>query len=718
MVVLRLRVLPPRSAEAAEPPLRMHAARGRVDRKLLVREARRLAAARMRLLSHAALERAPASLASLPPPLDPVAILETLSRGMGPVRAWLMLARAPAAGAAPSLAIGPLWDRARAAGYDTCALADREVLKSIVVSPLDISYASEDLVASLMTAISSRSCVALVHDPVPRGDVTLQAPSPKSSAVAMKAVASVPTPRHIGRRKRGSSACCFCPDPALFGGAELSEELLGPFVNARGRASLRLHFTCACWAPQVYSDVGTGRLHGVYDEYVRGRQLRCFCCGTKGATVGCYVEKCKKTFHFRCLEAAGARKVEKYFAAFCALHAHLAELESYQLMLEAATIADVTSQVPRRDTTHGLDTPHSKYTCLRRGETELIFSARAGICSHMGVFEAAKVLFSGRRRIVLMPSHRLVLSDRPRRIRISALGAATGQLAQLQRPLKRHVRSSTDSSGFAGSGVVGGIIWSPIFLLRNLERAPDFTADEVTIRKKSANSFQRCHGTGLDSDAARPKRPYRSNGPLNTGRRFVEEESTYITCEDDIQALQTEVPYERNVRMRDREEVVDLSADDNHIANNRPRLALRIAVREEGILALREKREHEELKRRIDVQDSIRRKEEREERLRKRMLKEELMREQAYKLAGTTSGPSSAAEAGPKIRSAWETFLDEQLPSERAVRPEDDAHCAMRNIARLWGLLTPIERASYEDRAKQGRQGLSLCGSAAGASAD
>jgi PHD-like zinc-binding domain len=702
MVLLRLRVLPPRGAEAAGPPPRERTARGRVDRKLLARESRRFAAARMRLLSHAALERAPASLARLPPPPEPVAVLEALGRGMGPVRAWLVLARAPVAGSAPSLASGPLWDRARAAGYDTRALSDREVLKSVVVSPLDISYASEDLVASLMAAVRARSCVGLVDDPAPTGNVTLQTPSPESSAVAMKSASSAPTPRHIGRRKRGISTCCFCPDPALFGGIELSEELLGPFVNARGRASLRLHFTCACWAPQVYSDAGTGRLHGVYDEYVRGRQLRCFGCGTKGATVGCYIEKCKKTFHFRCLEAAGARKVEKYFATFCALHAHLAELESYQLMLEAATIADVTSRVPRRDTTHGLDTPHSKYTCLRRGETELIFSARAGICSHVGVFDVAKVLFSGRRRVVLVPSHRLVVGDRPRRIRVSALGAATGRLAQLRCPLKRRVRSSTDSSGAAGSGVVGGIIWSPIFLLRNLERAPDFTADEVSIRKLSASSFRRCHGTDLGSDAARRKRPYQSNGSLNAGYMFVEEGSAHVVREDDTRALQGEDSYDRDIRMRNQKEVVDLSADDNDTAVSRPRLALRIAVREEGILALREKREHEELRRRNKVQDGIRRKEERKERLRKRMLKEELMREQASKLAGTTSGPSQAADARPKIRSAWETFLDEQLPSERMVRPEDDVQCAMRNIARLWGLLTPIERAAYEDRSKQG----------------
>jgi PHD-like zinc-binding domain len=722
------------------------------DREVLEREARRLAVARRRLLRHPALESAPPSLARLPHPLHQGGLFEQLVRrtlvhpahicaqhGHGhaytdagthvcddegkhkhAARGLAAKVRAPAP---PSLTTGPLWTLARAAGHDTRALSDRNILRAVVLHPLDFRHFGKDEILLMRLFEALKAPITCMDASTPQPTLLPEGFLHKNGSrkpVALVKIASVACEnrRSTSRKTRGSSKCCFCPDPALFGGEELSEELLGPFVNARGRASLRVHFECACWAPQVFADARSGRLQRVYDEYLRGRQLRCFGCGTKGATVGCYVEKCKKTFHFRCLELAGVRKVDKYFAAFCAVHAHLADLESYQLMLEAATIADVASQASRRDTTHGLDTPHSKYTRLRRGETELIFSARAGICSHTGVFDSAKVLFSARRRTVLPLNQRLVVRDRPRRLRVSALDVATGRIAQRRYPSQR---SEARKNGGLGQSTdeysMASIIqkdYSAVLLLRNLELAPDHTADEILIKKSGATASRRCQGVESEIPSKCGKRIRSSDSQRKNCSQIPENQSQRLVHDDDTYEARSPAHAEQDVVIPDGEEPIDMDVDHAEPeVIKKPRLALRIPIREEGVTLLRQTRKHEELVRQLEDEERNRRKKFRDERLRKRKLKEEIMRQQASGLAVTPVGSPHVtdAELAPKIRSAWETFLDEQLPNERVVRPEDSVQCAMRNIARLWGLLTPTERASYEERAKQARHGLHFCGS-------
>jgi hypothetical protein len=745
MVRLRLRLSSPRPRR---DPQRARGARIG-DREVLQREARRLAVARRRLLRHPALERAPPSLNRLPHPLHQGGLLEQLVRrtlvhptyvcshthghphghayseadthvcdeNVEVARGLSAKVRAPTP---PSLAAGPLWTQARAAGHDTRALSDRNILRAVVVHPLDVRHLcnKEILLMRLLEALKARKVCMDTPTPqptMPPGVFSHDGPRKPASLVK---IANPPCTnrRSTSRKTRGSSKCCFCPDPALFGGAELSEELLGPFVNARGRASLRVHFECACWAPQVFADARSGRLQRVYDEYLRGRQLRCYGCGTKGATVGCYVEKCKKTFHFRCLELASARKVDKYFAAFCAVHAHLVDLESYQLMLEAATIADVASLASRRDTTHGLDTPHSKYTRLRRGETELIFSARAGICSHTGVFDSAKVLFSARRRTILQLNQRLVVRDRPRRIRVSVLDVATGRIAQRSHSSQRCEPSKHASLGQATDDHSMASItqkdYSAIFLLRNLELAPDHSADEILIRKASATASRNCRGVEADMPAKAGKRIRSSDSPLKICLHSSENHNQGLVHDVDVCEARSPGHAELDALSLDGEEPIEVVFDYAEPENfKKRRLTLRIPIREEGVTLLREKRQHEAIVRRLENEARDRRKRTRDERLRKRKLKEEIMRQQASGVAAAPVGSShlTDAELVPKIRSAWETFLDEQLPNERALRPEDSVQCAMRNIARLWGLLTSTERASYEEKAKQARQGLHFC---------
>lgn len=445
-------------------------------------------------------------------------------------------------------------------------------------------------------------------------------------------------PNRPSKRARPSpSACCFCPDTTHFGGTELSSELVGPFANSRGRMALRVHFDCACWAPQVFSDPRTGRFHRVYDEYRRGRQLRCALCQGKGATVGCYVEKCQRTFHYRCLAPAGARMVPEFFVAFCADHAHLADEPSYQLMIRASSVADVAAF---RDSTDGLDAPHSRFTGLRRRDTEIIFSRRLRLSSTPAAYNSDMVLFSAARRRIIQPTSRLSLSDRVRLLRYSALDVASGSLA-----LRAVGVSTASDEGVCATKARAAIASrdSPgLFLLRNLERAPKWNPATISLArppaKRSVHFNQRVH-----ADAAGTK-------PSEGG--------------DDVDSGASPPPSPRATRSGRRRQS---SADEG---------APKPAVNAGGPSARLPSR------RRPDARLSPR-------------------QESPVRPDPPTKRPSPLELTAPQParRTAWDEFLADQLPRERAVRPEDDMDDAMQNMARMWSLLTLAERAGYEARA-------------------
>lgn len=527
-----------------------------------------------------------------------------------------------------------------------------------------------------------------------------------------------------GKRGSGASLCCFCPDPSLFGCAELESELLGPFVNPKGQSKLNVHFDCACWAPQVYVDAKSSRFQHVYDEYLRGRHLRCAGCSGRGATVGCYVEKCKKTFHFRCLGKAGARKVENYFVSFCSTHRHLADTTMYQLMMEAGSIADVASVIGR-DSTMGLDTPHSKHTQLRRGETEVIFSARARLSSHAGAFEAERIVFATRRREIVSPTERLVVKDRPRRIRGSAFDVASARLTLLDAKVRV---TATGASGPEAEAEVAALLrsvkLSPLFLLRNLEKAPDWSPDEIDVVKVGNAKkplLKRPSSSARDRTASAKKRRLESaagfgeeghegSGLGESGRRSVSVSvGRRIGRSAAKRARIPGVPME------------DVEDEDGAGSEQARPVVVRLALSREGMDFVGERRVAAEKKERAEkeLRDMQERKtREREERAIRRQEKEaELRRKREVDRAKFCDNSLASSPVKPAvIKTAWQIFLDEQLPKERVLRPDDDPKVSMRNMARLWGLLEPLERAVYVEKSKVPLSiGLSPFGSKGGA---
>jgi PHD-like zinc-binding domain len=673
----------------------------------------------------------------------------------------------PLLGVPPDLANSAARADAAACGHDVRELEDWKQLDHVAVHPVEEAFhipgAAEVETAAAETACLVQTAVARLQTPasvvnagVEEGAVDLCAVEPETAPFSSVA-SSEPGARtrngerrdagavdtklgwrtrrksaasagatggscsNAANRKHGSYVCCFCPDLSLFDGKELDDggELLGPFVNGRGIASLRSHTVCANWAPQVYIDSKTGSYRHVYDEYARGRQLRCSGCHSKGATVGCYVEKCKKTFHYRCLDAAGARRVEQFFVAFCSVHAHLADLDSYQLMMEAASIADVASTLRCRDSTHGLDTPHSKYTLLRRGESELIFSARAGIASTPAAFDSTKVIFSSRRRDIIPATVRISVRDRPRRIRASAFNIANGSLALLS--LGHSHECGHDASPLQAAAALASKDHSALLLLRNLDRSPDFSPGDITVIKKPSSR----------AVASQPRTGDRSPLSFDPKANADSSPSPAVACDkkrllDCVPAMDSldrtrnhHFPVPDASLSTSLTSALMLNGTSANDARDEPvikrRVILRIPLSEAGSAAMEQRRESKDKELRLIAEreeKAKRRRLEREDKQRKRKGKEEELRKQASRVVTAPSkAMSSEVPFVVKIRSAWQIFLDEQLPKERALRPDDSMECARRNMARLWGLLASYERAVYEEKAKQSRLGFCLDGS-------
>mmetsp|Transcript_7037 Transcript_7037/g.13139 ORF Transcript_7037/g.13139 Transcript_7037/m.13139 type:complete len:931 (-) Transcript_7037:100-2892(-) len=106
--------------------------------------------------------------------------------------------------------------------------------------------------------------------------------------------------------------------------------------------NLRYHECCALYSPLVYTK--NERLVNVKSEIKRGNRLKCTVCNKPGASIGCSVKSCKKTFHFPCAKDANAY-VSSDFALRCEAHAK-------QLIAKAkpgATVDFVSLQAPKQD---------------------------------------------------------------------------------------------------------------------------------------------------------------------------------------------------------------------------------------------------------------------------------------------------------------------------------------------------------------------------------
>lgn len=78
------------------------------------------------------------------------------------------------------------------------------------------------------------------------------------------------------------------------------------------------HLNCLSWSSEV-AETAAGELTNVRATLQRARKLACAHCGELGASIGCHVHRCKRSFHYQCLPPSGARMLTDK-RVYCAEH--------------------------------------------------------------------------------------------------------------------------------------------------------------------------------------------------------------------------------------------------------------------------------------------------------------------------------------------------------------------------------------------------------------
>uniref|UniRef100_A0A1J3J3C3 Tat-binding-like protein 7 n=1 Tax=Noccaea caerulescens TaxID=107243 RepID=A0A1J3J3C3_NOCCA len=107
----------------------------------------------------------------------------------------------------------------------------------------------------------------------------------------------------------------FGDDPGWLG------RLLGPVNDRYGISGTWVHQHCAVWSPEVYF-AGVGCLKNIRAALYRGKSLKCTRCARPGATIGCRVDRCPRTYHLPCARANGCIFDHRKFLIACTDHRH------------------------------------------------------------------------------------------------------------------------------------------------------------------------------------------------------------------------------------------------------------------------------------------------------------------------------------------------------------------------------------------------------------
>ncbi|KAI3958758.1 hypothetical protein MKX01_023434 [Papaver californicum] len=116
--------------------------------------------------------------------------------------------------------------------------------------------------------------------------------------------------------------CAFCQSSTE---SEASGKLLH-YVNGKpvadysmGSHVIHSHSNCTEWAPNVYFENDTAVNLGT--ELARSKKIKCCCCGIKGASLGCYENSCRKSFHVPCAKMVPqCRWDTENFVVLCPIH--------------------------------------------------------------------------------------------------------------------------------------------------------------------------------------------------------------------------------------------------------------------------------------------------------------------------------------------------------------------------------------------------------------
>jgi hypothetical protein len=95
---------------------------------------------------------------------------------------------------------------------------------------------------------------------------------------------------------------------------------LPPFTDKGRGKSVYIHALCAALAPEVSID-SDGHFYNLGVAYKRSQGLKCKGCKSSGATIGCFVSSCTRSYHLQCTIGTGW-EWEKYASRvfFCQTH--------------------------------------------------------------------------------------------------------------------------------------------------------------------------------------------------------------------------------------------------------------------------------------------------------------------------------------------------------------------------------------------------------------
>eukprot|EP00906_Rhabdomonas_costata_P000012 RCo000018 len=80
-------------------------------------------------------------------------------------------------------------------------------------------------------------------------------------------------------------------------------KLRGPFVVRGQSEECFAHDQCLLWTPECFEV--NGQFRNAEKAIARGAKQRCALCRREGATLGCHVRKCRRSFHVLCALVVG-----------------------------------------------------------------------------------------------------------------------------------------------------------------------------------------------------------------------------------------------------------------------------------------------------------------------------------------------------------------------------------------------------------------------------
>ena len=82
---------------------------------------------------------------------------------------------------------------------------------------------------------------------------------------------------------------------------------------------LFVHELCAVWTPEIYFD-SNNKFKNMNKALKRCLKINCSLCKERGGGLGCFVENCKKSYHYLCALASNCFFVHDKFLIYCEDH--------------------------------------------------------------------------------------------------------------------------------------------------------------------------------------------------------------------------------------------------------------------------------------------------------------------------------------------------------------------------------------------------------------